>query len=99
MAYHPNFVPVHSLSSAALNQTSTSSRVSLYIQVTVFSTPYKLVHAEPLTPEVTTPHPIYPMFNAAAEVTRRPLSQDIHVFHVMCNVYLRITFEQVYHTK
>lgn len=48
-----------------------------------------------LTSEVTTRHPIYPTFNAAPEVTRRPLSQDIHVFHVMYNVYLRITFDQV----
>jgi len=46
MAYHTNFSPVHSLRRAALDQTSTSSRVSPYIQVTMFSTPYKLEHAQ-----------------------------------------------------
>jgi hypothetical protein len=52
-----------------------------------------------VTSEVSTRHPICPILSAAPKVTRRPLWQDIHVCHVIYNIYIRITFNQVFHTK
>ena len=74
-----------------------SYRVQYAIEIITHSVRHISYSMLNVTSEVSTRHPIYPMFNAAPQVTRRPLRQD--VFHAIYNVYLRITFDQVYQTK